>query len=98
MKKEKNEIFIKKEIDSDLTIKNNAISFFERINKLEHDEILINFEGSEYISRSFAQAYLSQKKSSPKKIKEYNIPENIESILKIVENAPKIDIKKIVQF
>ena len=32
MKKEKNEIFIKKEIDSDLTIKNNAISFFERIN------------------------------------------------------------------
>lgn len=93
----KNEIMISDEINSNLTIRGCAKVFFDHINTIPDENILINFEGSEYISRSFAQEYLKQKRITSKNIEEINIPDNIKSLLETVENSPDPNIKKILE-
>ncbi len=93
----KKEIIIVNEIQTNLSIRGGAKVFFDHIKTIPQNKILINFEGSKCISRSFAQEYLKQKRLIDKEIVEINVPDNIYSILKIVENAPDPDVKKIVE-
>jgi hypothetical protein len=93
----KNEIMISNKIQPNLSIRSGAKVFFDYVKTIQGNEILINFEGSKCISRSFAQEYLKQKRLIDKKIVEINIPENINSILKVVENAPDPNVRKIVE-
>ncbi len=93
----KNEVVIINEILPNLNIRGGAKVFFDYVKNIPGNEILINFEGSKSISRSFAQEYLKQKRLINKEIIEINVPPNIYSILKIVENAPDPDVKKIVE-
>lgn len=93
----KNEVMISSEIRPNLSIRGGAKVFFDYIKNIPGNEILINFEGSKSISRSFAQEYLKQKRLINKEIIEINVPENIYSILKAVENAPDPNVKKIVE-
>ncbi|MBZ2167038.1 hypothetical protein [Methanobacterium spitsbergense] len=92
-----NEIMISEKINPNLTIRGGAKIFFDYIKNIPGDDILINFEGSEFISRSFAQEYLKQKRLINKNIKQVNVPENINSMFKIVENSPNPNIKKILE-
>ena len=92
----KNEIMIK-EVQIDLSIRGGAKVFFDYVKNIHGNEILINFEGSEFISRSFAQEYLKQKRLIDKEIVEINVPESISSIFKLVENAPDPNVRKIVE-
>lgn len=93
----KNEVIICNEIRSNLSIRGGAKVFFDHIKNIPGNKILINFEGSKCISRSFAQEYLKQKRLIDKEIIEINVPDNVYSILKIVENAPDPNVKKIVK-
>jgi hypothetical protein len=93
----KNEIMISNKIQPNLSIRGGAKVFFDYIKNIPENEILINFEGSQCISRSFAQEYLKQKRLINKEIVEINVPENINSILKLVENAPDPNVRKIVE-
>ena len=81
------ELMISREIHPNLGIKGGAKIFFDFIESLPQSNILINFEGSEFMSRSFAQEYIKQRRSTNKHIEETKVPENIRSMLKLVENS-----------
>lgn len=49
-----------------------------------YDEVILNFENIEFMSRSFAQEYVFQKYNSKPKVIETNMNENIEELLKLV--------------
>lgn len=93
----KNEILIIDELQPNLSIRGGAKVFFNNIKDIPGNKLLINFEGSKCISRSFAQEYLKQKRLIDKEIMEINVPDNINFILKIVENAPDPNANKIVR-
>lgn len=93
----KKELLIVEEIHPNLGIKGGAQLFFNYVKTLPEDEILINFEGSEFMSRSFAQEYLKQKGSINKKIEEIKVPENVRSMLELVKNSCTPNPKKILE-
>lgn len=93
----KNEIMICKELQPNLSIRGGAKILFNHIKTIPEDEIIINFQGSEFISRSFAQEYLKQKHLLNKNIKEVQVPNNIDHLLKLVERSPAPDFKKIIE-
>lgn len=93
----KKELIIVNEIHPNLGIKGGAQLFFDYIKSLPEHVILINFEGSEFMSRSFAQEYIKQRRSINKEIKEIKVPENIKSMLEIVEKSRTPHAKKILE-
>lgn len=76
-----------------------ASSFFDKIEKSQAKQIVIDFKGIKSISRSFAQEYQSRKAKSKKNITEANIPENVEKMFEIVNEqesrTPIIDLKSV---
>jgi hypothetical protein len=91
------ELMIIEEIHPNLGMKGGAKILFESIKNIPEDEILINFEGSEFMSRSFAQEYVKQKFLLNKEIKEIKVPENIRFMLNIVEESPNPNVKKVLE-
>ena len=49
-----------------------------------YDEVILNFENIEFMSRSFAQEYVYQKYNSKSKITEINMDDSIKKLLKLV--------------
>jgi hypothetical protein len=93
----KNEIMICEELQPNLSIRGGAKILFDHIKTIPEDEVIVNFQGSEFISRSFAQEYLKQKHLLNKNIKEVQVPRNIDHLLKLVEKSPAPDLKKIIE-
>jgi len=91
------ELKIVEELHPNLSIRSGAKLFFDQVNTIPESEISINFEGSEFISRSFAQEYIKQKRNSNKQIKEVKMPENIRSMIELVENSPTPNVKEILK-
>lgn len=83
-------IEIRKKISDHLALRNNAASFFETLDKLSVENIIIDFSGVRSISRSFAQEYVDRKKNTRKSIREINTPENIEKMFMIVSRIPEM--------
>ena len=77
------EISLKDEIGSDLGPRKKIENLFDNINK-NTDQVVMNFEGVEFISRSFAQEYLNQKHFAPFKVSEINMNENIEKMFEMI--------------
>lgn len=48
-----------------------------------YDEVILNFENIEFMSRSFAQEYVFQKYNSKSEIIEINMNDNIKKLLKL---------------
>ena len=80
-----NKIIVKNKIAVDLALRESAKDFFNFIEPLSQKEIVLDFKGVLSISRSFAQEYVNRKKSSFKKIKEINVPQNVKKMFKVVE-------------
>lgn len=93
----KNEVMVCEQLQPSLSIRGGAKILFDYMKDIPEDEIILNFHGSKFISRSFAQEYLVQKNQINKKIREIEVPENIDSILKLVENSPTPNMKKIIE-
>jgi len=62
-----------------------ADSFFDELERIKEDSIVVDFEGVRSISRSFAHQYVLRKRTSTKKIVEANVPENVSKMLRIIE-------------
>ncbi len=58
---------------------------FDKIEKMNAQEFIIDFSNVRTISRSFAHQYIMRKNASKKIIREDNIPTNIRKMLEIVE-------------
>lgn len=78
-------IFISKEVASDLALRDNAIQFFDKVNKDESKNVTIDFSNVNTITLSFADEYLKRKKRSKKEITEENVPLNILKMFEIVQ-------------
>lgn len=82
-------ISIKESISPDLALRNSAENFFKRVDRLEHNKIVVDFTDVKTITRSFADEYLNQKKSTKKEIIDVNVPENVAKMFAVVEKKPE---------
>ncbi len=78
-----------KHIGELLTFRDYVDDLFEEINRLDANVIELDFEGVEFMSRSFAQEYLMRKSRSEKDIHEKNKCSSIQKMLDVVERSFK---------
>ena len=83
------EIKIRDAINRNLGMRVSAQKFFNELNNVSAKVVIINFENVEFMSRSFAQEYVQQKKRINKVIKEINRPEEVVNMFKAVNNSSK---------
>ena len=81
------EIMIGQKIDSNLGQRLSAKDFFKELNNTSENDIIINFENVEFISRSFAHEYIHQKDKTSKNIIEKNIPIELNGMFEVVCNS-----------
>lgn len=78
------EINLEEKYSKKLGVGPTAQKLFEEIKNEEN--VVINFENIEFMSRSFAQEYIFQKHNTTTKIEEINMIESIEKLLDVVED------------
>jgi len=78
-------IKIRSEINDALDFNQSATDLFDKINKTNEMDFIVDFEGIFFISRSFAQAYYASKKRSPKNITEINLSDDVKPMMEMIE-------------
>lgn len=73
------EIFLKEKIGSDLGSRQKIEEIFTNIDE-NTSRVVMDFEGIEFMGRSFAQEYLNQKHFATFEVIEKNVPEDIEKM------------------
>ena len=77
------EVFLKKEIGADLGSRQKIEKLFKNIEP-HVSMVIMNFEGVEFIGRSFAQEYLNRKHLASFEVVEKNMPEDIRKMFEII--------------
>ena len=77
------EVFLKKEIGADLGSRQKIEKLFKNIEP-HVSMVIMNFEGIEFIGRSFAQEYLNRKHLASFEVVEKNMPEDIQKMFEII--------------
>ncbi len=85
----KTKILLSQKFGDNIFTRNTISSFFERINDMKEKEIVLNFKGVKFISRSCADEYLKQKEKVKKKIMEVNMSQEVCSMFNAVRNQYK---------
>ena len=85
-------IKLEEEISSNLIIRLDAEQLFE---KLENNtsKVVMDFEGIEFINRSFAQEYLNQKFNAKYEIEEINLPDEVKNMFNVILEWNNIDMR-----
>ena len=79
-------ILLSQDFSSNIFTRNTISAFFEEVNKMKEAEIILDFKGVEFISRSCADEYLKQKEKSDKAIIEKNMSNEVCSMFNAVKN------------
>ena len=79
----KKEIILKNEFGTNLGLRIKLEEFFKDIDE-NTTELIIDFEGIEFMGRSFAQEYLNQKHFASFEVIEKNVPEDVQKMLNII--------------
>ena len=77
------EIFLEKEIDSDLGSRNKIEELYKNISS-DVSKVVMNFTGVKFMGRSFAQEYLNQKEKASFEVVEVNVPEDVQKLFDII--------------
>ena len=77
------EIILKKEIGSDLGSRQKIEKLFKNINE-NVSKVVMNFEGVEFMGRSFAQEYLNRKHFASFEVVEKNMSEENKKMFEII--------------
>ena len=77
------EVFLKKEIGTDLGSRQKIEKLFKDFDE-NVSKVIMNFEGIEFMGRSFAQEYLNRKHIAHFEVVEKNMPEDIEKMFEII--------------
>lgn len=86
MKVDKSEhIAIKEAISEYLGFRHSAAQFFEFLDSLSEENVIVDFENVILVSRSFAHEYKKRKNEIDKNVIEINVPENIDKMFSIVQ-------------
>ena len=78
-------IDISTEINNSLELNSNANVLFDKLNKCDENEFIIDFKDVYFVSRTFAQAYYASKKRSPKKVTEINLSKDVKPMMEMIE-------------
>ncbi len=78
-------ILMKEKISVDLALRDSAREFFELVESLPSEEVVLDFKDVRSISRSFAHEFVDRKRSSQKKVREVNVPQNVRKMFAVVE-------------
>jgi len=89
MKNKIEKIRLEKHIGALLAFRDYVDDLFEEINRVDANVIELDFEGVEFMSRSFAHEYLLRKSKSEKDIYEKNKCPSIQNMLSVVERSFK---------
>lgn len=79
-------ILLSQEFGNNIFTRKTISAFFEKINSQKEAEIVLDFKGVDFISRSCADEYLKQKEESNKKIIERNMSKEVCSMFNAVQN------------
>lgn len=77
------EVILKREIGSDLGSRQKIEEIFSNIDE-NVSKVIMDFEGIEFMGRSFAQEYLNQKHFAPFEVIEINLPSEIKKMFDII--------------
>ena len=78
-------VVIKEKINSSLEMNSTAVEFLEGVNKIDDFEVVVDFTGVVFVSRSFAQSYFSTKVKLDKNIIETNIPKEVKPLMDMIK-------------
>ncbi|HJX50085.1 hypothetical protein A3K73_01030 [Candidatus Pacearchaeota archaeon RBG_13_36_9] len=79
-----------KKFGENLLTRNSLASYFnEAINNAKEEEVVINFKGIKFISRSCAAEYIKLKEESNKKIIEKNMSKEVKAMFNVIVNQLK---------
>ena len=76
-------------ISKNLLLRNSADELFNYINKINSDEIIIDFDKIQSVTRAFIHQYLLNKYKSEKDIIDVNISPSVKTMFEIVEKTSK---------
>lgn len=98
MKNQENKMELKKKrillnLGNNIFTRNACCFFFENLNKLKDEEIILDFSKVKFVSRSFVDEYLKRKQISKKRIVEINMSEEVCSMFNIFKDK-KYESKK----
>ena len=79
-------ILLSQDFGSNIFTRRTISAFFEKVNLQKEKEIVFDFKGIEFISRSCADEYLKQKEESNKKIVEANMSQEVCSMFNAVQS------------
>ena len=77
------EIFLEKEIDSDLGSRNKIEELYKNISS-DVSKVVMNFTGIKFMGRSFAQEYLNQKNKASFEVVEVNVPDDVQKLFEVI--------------
>ena len=77
------EIFLEKEIDSDLGSRNKIEELYNNISS-DVSKVVMNFTGVKFMGRSFAQEYLNQKDKADFEVVEVNVPDDVQKLFEVI--------------
>ncbi len=83
---EKKTIYLASHFSRNLAFRDNARNLFDVINNSDLDEIILNFQDIEAISRSFAHEILVKLRETEKKVIIENIPPDVQKMMDLVKN------------
>lgn len=80
-------VLIIDEISKDLALRNTAEAFFNKLEQIQDQVIIVDFSNTNSISRSFAHEYLTKKNTNKKTISEANLPLLVQKMFDIVKKS-----------
>lgn len=82
-------IIMSKEIGEYIATRNSIASIFNKINELSENNIIMDFKGVKFISRSPASEYLKLREKTDKNLTEKNMSDEVKSMFSLVVNQFK---------
>jgi hypothetical protein len=77
-------IWIQREVGPLLMLRSSVTVLFDKLASVAEDRVVLDFSNVEFMSRSFADEYLTAKKSFRKRVEEQHLPYEVSQMLKIV--------------
>ncbi len=77
------EIILKDKLGENMALRQDLEELFDNIDD-DTTEVIMNFEGIEFMGRSIAQEYLNQKHFASFKVTEKNVPDDVQKMFDII--------------
>ncbi len=86
LNKDSKTIYLANHFSRNLAFRNTVRNLFHLINESDLDEVILNFQDVEIISRSFAHEILVSLRETEKKVLIENLPPNVQRMFDLVKS------------